>query len=126
MSHETCSSCRFMRVDNDLPRCHRQPPVGTTGWWPLVTTQDWCGEYQPKHNKPAADRQVQVLFVGGALDGRKQYVSAATKEYEGYSIHMFSDRNRIYRIGIPTGDEKPPQTRIRDLIAVTILKGYQQ
>lgn len=64
IEHDTCARCRWYdAVRADMSICRLRPPTGTgalvqgisgkPGWvytalWPVVTSQDWCGEFSPK------------------------------------------------------------------------------
>jgi len=65
MSEPQCENCRFFepRVFNgvaspDNGRCRRRAPRPwnstnnadepiRTAWWPIVATDEWCGEHEP-------------------------------------------------------------------------------
>lgn len=51
-SQVTCQTCHFSIVDNQANRiCRRLPPSpapdGGNGIWPVVSRDDWCGEWIP-------------------------------------------------------------------------------
>lgn len=62
LTRNTCSSCRFRMADDQIPmsgQCRRYPPIivetvafdGSgfnhfSQYWPFVSADDWCGEYQ--------------------------------------------------------------------------------
>ena len=52
-----CKGCRFSQLwhDNVAYACHRFPPQLTRSgtWWPMVTAEEWCGEFQPKDSAHA-------------------------------------------------------------------------
>ncbi len=48
MNEQSCGNCRFLRIGNE---CHRRSPGPSTeeevaAFWPVVSTNDWCGEWQ--------------------------------------------------------------------------------
>jgi hypothetical protein len=74
---DQCDTCRFWRnwdsEMTNLGECHRFPPRMATvhqkdaegetaatirpadGGWPLTSPDDWCGEFQPKATRAAAN-----------------------------------------------------------------------
>ncbi len=54
----TCESCRFSLFPNDDMECHRNAPNSViagnfayhSAWWPIVSFNDWCGEFQYSHD----------------------------------------------------------------------------
>ncbi len=57
-----CQNCKFFRkfnteyygIENTIGRCHRYAPRPTSerdaeSWgWPIVSVDDWCGDFQGK------------------------------------------------------------------------------
>lgn len=45
---KTCKECRFyMKRIEESGLCRRHPPLNLR-YWPVVDTDDWCGEFQDK------------------------------------------------------------------------------
>lgn len=64
---ETCASCRWFippYVGATEARCRRYPPRvvpddnGPDTFWPLVGSEDSCGEWTPKTNKTTKKKAV--------------------------------------------------------------------
>lgn len=55
---EKCNNCYYVRTTKDnygkIYKCCRFPPTfhkhGYNGMYPIVSYNDWCGEYKPKEN----------------------------------------------------------------------------
>lgn len=43
MKDRICSSCRW--YVNEECECRRYPPPNSDGAFPIVSANDWCGEY---------------------------------------------------------------------------------
>lgn len=50
-----CSTCRFFLAEQS--QCRRYAPQPTAdaknAHWPIVSANDWCGEYQPAERQAA-------------------------------------------------------------------------
>jgi hypothetical protein len=50
-----CSTCRFFQAEQS--QCRRYAPQPTAdkknAHWPIVSANDWCGEYQPAEGQAA-------------------------------------------------------------------------
>lgn len=63
----TCATCRFSMFakSSDTGQCRRRTPLAAPysedealGYWPLISTDDWCGEW--RQSTPGPDQPAKV------------------------------------------------------------------
>jgi len=60
MSDECCGFCRFWDGDKGIGRCRRYSPMalqeGQSGVWPIVSSSQWCGDYEASDIEDRSDK----------------------------------------------------------------------
>ena len=107
---ESCGDCLFVRVIDSDSRCCRSPPSTPSGGvyatFPLVRSNDWCGEYQPAPAPPVAtDAPVIVDVPYASQEGAVLTCTMGNWDNEptSYAYQWILDGSEILATG-PTYD----------------------